>query len=274
MLECWHEEPSKRPSFAELRSRFDSMLMAEKTDTYIDLQIDASKPYYNPDPAMIATEDNFLNVNKLSPNPSKRMSATSPFHAMGISPSHTDFMELFSTPVRGQGSPRSISPAPGADKSSEDNPAGADAGGKKKKKQTNVYVEDPSTQLAPELQVVHRSPRERSPVTGTTEVAGYLSSHRPASLQLVSEQRNVYVDTPSGRRSVHFSPTGWTSSGYLTMDENGVMTGIPGQQAGGGARVGGVGGVVEGGANSMAGEGDDGTTLPEIIISLTLQNGN
>ena len=46
MLQCWLEEPSKRPTFAQLRARFDSMLLAEKKDTYIDLQIDASKPYY------------------------------------------------------------------------------------------------------------------------------------------------------------------------------------------------------------------------------------
>lgn len=46
MLMCWNEQPFKRPTFTELRSRFDSMLLADKNGDYIDLRIDQSKLYY------------------------------------------------------------------------------------------------------------------------------------------------------------------------------------------------------------------------------------
>ena len=46
MLMCWNEQPLKRPTFAELRSRFDAMLLADKNEHYIDLRIDQSKLYY------------------------------------------------------------------------------------------------------------------------------------------------------------------------------------------------------------------------------------
>ena len=46
MLMCWNEQPLKRPTFTELRSRFDSMLLADKNGDYIDLRIDQSKLYY------------------------------------------------------------------------------------------------------------------------------------------------------------------------------------------------------------------------------------
>ena len=77
---------------------------------------------------------------------------------------------------------------------------------------------------------------------------------RPASLQLVMENRNVYVDTPTGRRSIHVtSPPDWSSSGYLQS--------VP------------VGGVNVGGAVGGASERGEGErerlTMPEILISLT-----
>lgn len=43
---CWHEQPLKRPTFTELRGKFDSMLMADRNEEYIDLRIDHSKLYY------------------------------------------------------------------------------------------------------------------------------------------------------------------------------------------------------------------------------------
>ena len=46
MLMCWNEQPLKRPTFTELRARFDSMLLADKKGDYIDLRIDQSKLYY------------------------------------------------------------------------------------------------------------------------------------------------------------------------------------------------------------------------------------
>ena len=47
MLECWHETPRKRPSFTQLRAKFDSLLAAQHCNAYIDLQTDECKDYYN-----------------------------------------------------------------------------------------------------------------------------------------------------------------------------------------------------------------------------------
>ena len=46
MLECWNEDSHDRPSFAKLRSKFGTLLQAESADSYIELQIDEQKPYY------------------------------------------------------------------------------------------------------------------------------------------------------------------------------------------------------------------------------------
>ncbi len=44
MLMCWNEQAHKRPSFLDLRSKFDAMLLEDKRDEYINL--DQSKLYY------------------------------------------------------------------------------------------------------------------------------------------------------------------------------------------------------------------------------------
>ena len=45
---CWNEQPKERPTFKELRAKFDAMLLAEKKDNvpHITLCIDKRKPYY------------------------------------------------------------------------------------------------------------------------------------------------------------------------------------------------------------------------------------
>ena len=156
MLECWQEDPAKRPTFSKLRDRFDAMLLAEKKDPYIDLQIDASKPYYNPELATDADVnqlDTFLQVGGKSPKSGSRISVTSPFHIRGISPSHFD--DAFEPPItlRGQRSPRSLSPAPVATKL----PRPASLQLLTERKNTNPYVDDPSTRRS-----IHISPPEWS----------------------------------------------------------------------------------------------------------------
>lgn len=154
MLECWQEEPGKRPTFSKLRARFDNMLLAEKKETYIDLQIDASKPYYNPEFVDEETkqDEGLLKVVK-SGKRTSHISTTSPFHIKGVSPSHSTSSDVPVT-LRRQRFPRSVSPVPTAEK-----------------------------------------------------------PPRPASLQLQTRRKNDndYVDDPSTRRSVHFSPTEWSS---------------------------------------------------------------
>ena len=64
MLACWNGEPQNRPTFTDLRSKFDAMLVAERKDAYIDLRIDNDKPYYQLDTmAMLA-----VNGAHVSPN--------------------------------------------------------------------------------------------------------------------------------------------------------------------------------------------------------------
>ena len=46
MLECWNEDSHDRPSFLKLRSKFGTLLQAESADSYIELQIDEQKAYY------------------------------------------------------------------------------------------------------------------------------------------------------------------------------------------------------------------------------------
>ena len=46
MLECWNEDSHDRPSFVKLRSKFGTLLQAESADSYIELQIDEQKAYY------------------------------------------------------------------------------------------------------------------------------------------------------------------------------------------------------------------------------------
>lgn len=155
MLECWQEEPGKRPTFSKLRARFDNMLLAEKKETYIDLQIDASKPYYNPELSddEPKQDEGLLKVIKSSKR-SSHVSATSPFHVRGVSPSHSTSSDVPVT-LRHQRSPRSLSPVPMAKKA----PRPASLQLQTKRKNDNDYVDDPSTRRS-----VHISPTEWSAI--------------------------------------------------------------------------------------------------------------
>lgn len=71
MLECWNEDPRKRPSFSQLRAKFDALLLNEGNDAYIVLQIDTEKPYYKME---LSDSKDLLHV---SPLPSRRRSQLS-----------------------------------------------------------------------------------------------------------------------------------------------------------------------------------------------------
>ena len=49
MLECWNENPTKRPSFTKIKNKFDTLLLDGRRDAYIAIQMDHNKPYYNTD---------------------------------------------------------------------------------------------------------------------------------------------------------------------------------------------------------------------------------
>ena len=85
MLMCWNEEPRKRPTFSELRARFDAMLSAERSDEYIDLQhISSDKPYYRLDAS--ATKAAAANNLHPSPRPSRHSFLLSQFGSRDCSP--------------------------------------------------------------------------------------------------------------------------------------------------------------------------------------------
>lgn len=61
MLQCWQADPQDRPSFVELRSKFDTMLSEQKnaTELYIDLSLDQKLPPPNP-----KVDSNQLEISK------------------------------------------------------------------------------------------------------------------------------------------------------------------------------------------------------------------
>ena len=66
MLECWSRHPKKRPPFAEIKAKFDTMLMAGRKDAYIDLQFDLDSPYYTMDPEAPSLLSSSPRTNHLS----------------------------------------------------------------------------------------------------------------------------------------------------------------------------------------------------------------
>ena len=97
MLGCWNGESKKRPTFTELRAKFDNMLLAERQDAYIDLQIDAEKPYYQMDFKMELNEQGSqqqsADLLQVTPTVKRHSLATeggnhTPWTVSEISPAH------------------------------------------------------------------------------------------------------------------------------------------------------------------------------------------
>ena len=68
MLVCWNEQPKERPTFKELRAKFDAMLLAEKKDMYIALCIDESKSYYQSLPPLTTKDEVSASCTSLNTN--------------------------------------------------------------------------------------------------------------------------------------------------------------------------------------------------------------
>ena len=47
MLNCWNDSPTKRPTFSDLRSKFDNLLASVHSNPYIDLKTDDRQDIYN-----------------------------------------------------------------------------------------------------------------------------------------------------------------------------------------------------------------------------------
>lgn len=106
MLQCWVEEAKKRPTFTQLRAKFDAMLLDGRKDAYIDLRIDFEQPHYQKDqlqvsPALkrrsqLSIADIQAFMSELEKSPSCKSTSSfvqgSPRHSrlslLGASPSH------------------------------------------------------------------------------------------------------------------------------------------------------------------------------------------
>ena len=82
MLVCWSDQSKERPTFKELRAKFDAMLLAERNDTYIALCIDENKSYYQQSLTPVPTRNEIgasstsLNTEKKSKHSHKDCSVT------------------------------------------------------------------------------------------------------------------------------------------------------------------------------------------------------
>ena len=71
MLRCWAADPEERPTFAELRITFDIMMSNQRTESYVDLNVDDLLPYYQMKPAEEEEEEEEEGSPTLSlPHPS------------------------------------------------------------------------------------------------------------------------------------------------------------------------------------------------------------
>ena len=50
MLECWRQIATERPSFSQLKAKFDAMLLSQENNPYIQFNINVAMPYYHVNP--------------------------------------------------------------------------------------------------------------------------------------------------------------------------------------------------------------------------------
>lgn len=158
MLACWNTDPNSRPTFSQLKSKFDHMLRSDAEYIYF-LPVNGDKPCYQPENApegLTVTSPNTLRARSADANGGNRLSS---YVQMQMAPT-ANLVPSSPTPGRasgqtspGQHSPRSISPtfdpsprhmtSPNLAQRSASMLLSGDAGKDKKKRVKNVYVDNP-----------------------------------------------------------------------------------------------------------------------------------
>ena len=198
MLKCWDEQPHNRPTFKELRSKFDAMLLADKKDEYIDLRIDQTKSYYQNLPSSPPTANNAKG---------KGSSTSLNTHAKSAAPKPNRKECLISKPAATNGKLRSPSP----------NELNADDRVNSK----DYLISERQTRASSAERIGTSSNSRMSENTGRP-VSMYLSRND------TKHQQNPYVDEPSKVAAAALTlpnTNGWPehlggSEGVLMMEMN------------------------------------------------------
>ena len=204
MCSCWDGDPRKRPTFTELRSKFDKMLEKNAENIYF-LPVNSDNPRYNPENAPQGMTISVPPVQTLlSPNPAQNRMSLSAFREayaneftsnhLSIRPgNHSGRSSAQTSP--GQRSQRSVSPS--YNPFPRDNTLNTATGTASvylsrdisHRKTGNLYVKDPSEQLlGVTTQARPTSMLVTSPSTDALSSINNLTSqenghrHRPSSM--------------------------------------------------------------------------------------------
>lgn len=280
MLACWNVDPNTRPTFSELKSKFDRMLRSDAEYIYF-LPVNSDNPCYQPEnapegltitsPNTVRASSNANGGNRLSSYVQMQMAPTANLVPASPTPGRSSGQ---SSP--GQHSPRSTSPTfdpsprhvttPNVAQRSASMLISGDAGRDKKKRVKNVYVDDPLRQ-AQTLSTQVRPTRPTSAVISRQPANGELSIQSGRSNPNVASSHDDGRSRDNSRPhrpSSAFVPgvvatntTNDSANGYVNVSDAGTSIGN------------GVSGVVV--ANPLFGReismDEDGSNVPEITVT-------
>ena len=269
MLACWNTDPNSRPTFSQLKSKFDHMLRSDAEYIYF-LPVNGDQPCYQPENAPegltlpTRTSPNANGGNRLSSYVQMQMAPTANLALSSPIPGRSSGQ---TSP--GQHSPRSISPAfdPSPRHTTSPNMAqrsasmllSGDAGRDKKKRVKNVYVDNPSkrvqnliAQARPTSALIPQDP-------GNGEVSIQLGRSNPnvASSHDDTGRDNNSCPLRSSSASLPDDTDTWSGNDYVNVSNTraGIDNGLSGMEV----------------ANPLFGReismDENGSNVPEITVT-------